>query len=373
MRIAVAGYFGPRLTGIGRTTICYLKELQKIDKKNEYIIYLNRDNKNILPITNPNFRIVYYNVSKKKPIYNLLWNQIFLPYRVLKDKIDLLIIPNIIFVGRKFCPLLVFIRDLIEYQFPNQSFLRMIYRKATIPLTAKNADKIIAVSNNTRKDINEILKIPMEKIQVIYHGIDPMFKQSQNIDNEKKSQILQKYKIKGKYILYVGTVTHPQKNIHRLVKAYEQLCRKGVKENLVVCGGMGFQHEILLDEVKGRNLKNRVIFTGYVQDEDLYYIYRGAELFVFPSLYEGFGNPVLEAMASGVPTITSNSSSLKEIAGSAAIVVNPYNVGEIINAMYKILNDKKLREDLIKRGTEHVKEFNWSSSGKKLLDIIERM
>ena len=206
-----------------------------------------------------------------------------------------------------------------------------------------------------------------DRIEVIYHGIDKRFKPSDNVEIK---EIKLKYNLPDSYVLYVGTLAHPQKNLVRLLRAFKKCFEKGIDTKLVLCGASGFQADMIYKEVEKLNLGNRIIALGYVPDEDLPAIYSGARIFVFPSLYEGFGNPVLEAMACGTPVITSNSSSLKEISNGAALLVNPYSDEELKNAMFRLWHDEDLRRELIHKGKIWVQNFSWRSSALKLLRVI---
>ncbi len=243
---------------------------------------------------------------------------------------------------------------------------------------AQRSNKIIAVSESTKKDLIKIYKIEAEKIKVIYSGINLVssIKYPSNLANRQVSsisKIRKKYSLPDHYILYLGTL-EPRKNIIGLIKAFEILKIRdqilNTKFKLVIAGSKGWLYEDIFKTVQNSPVKNDIIFTGFVENKDKSALYDLADLFVYPSFYEGFGFPPLEAMAAGTPVITSNFSSLPEAVGNAAIMVNPYNLDELAKAMEMILTDEKLRDVLIKRGFEQTKKFSWQNCAEETLEFM---
>ena len=235
---------------------------------------------------------------------------------------------------------------------------------------AQKSDLIITISESAKKDIVDHLKVPKEKIKIIYPGID-FEKYSREIEKNKLRKIRKKYKLPKKYILYLGTI-EPRKNIVRIINSfleYRNLTKSDIK--LVIAGGKGWKYEKIMKLVEQN--KENIVLTGYIEEEDKISLYKMAEIFVFPSLYEGFGMPVLEAMACGVPVITSNVSSLPEVAGKAAILVNPLKVEEMTDAYSKILSNEEFRKKMIEEGIEQSKKFQWKESARKLEKIYEEL
>ncbi len=242
---------------------------------------------------------------------------------------------------------------------------------------AQKADKIIAVSKSTKDDLVNLYKINPDKIRVIYSGIGCK-NQNVNIknqnDNAKIKNIKRKYNLPEKYILYLGTL-EPRKNIIGLIKAFEKLKTNSKIQNskfkLVIAGSKGWLYEDIFKAVKNSPAKNNIIFTGFIDDEDKAVLYSLADLFVYPSFYEGFGFPPLEAMSYGTPVITSNFSSLPEAVGDAAIMINPYNPNELAKAIELVLSDKKLRDFLVEKGFEQIKKFSWHKCAGETLNILK--
>jgi len=235
---------------------------------------------------------------------------------------------------------------------------------------ARKSDRIIAVSNSTKEDLMKIYKIDDEKIKVVYSGINPV----SNIEPSEASisKIRNKYKLSENYILYLGTI-EPRKNIIGIIRAFEELKKHNIEKNykLVIAGSKGWLCKDVFEVAKNSAVINDIFFTGFVDDEDKSILYKLAEIFIYPSFYEGFGFPPLEAMQNGTPTITSNFSSLPEAVGDAAIMVNPYNIDELARAMENLLNDDYLKNNLIQKGFQQTKKFSWQKCAGETLEILK--
>lgn len=235
---------------------------------------------------------------------------------------------------------------------------------------AERSDLILTISESAKSDIIKHFNVDEKKIEIVTPGID-LEKYLHNYTDIELENVRKKYKLPENYILYLGTI-EPRKNIERTIKAFIKY-KKEVKDDLkfVIVGGKGWKYDNIMKLIE--SMGTDIILTGYIDEEDKIPIYKLAQIFAFPSLYEGFGMPVLEAMAAGVPVITSNVSSLPEVAGDAAILVNPLNEDEIFEAYKKILSDKKLQLEMIEKGLEQAKKFEWKESAKVLEQIYEKM
>lgn len=369
MNIVINARFGVRKTGIGRVIESLLMNIASKDSANNYYIYVNKEFVNQFNFKNDNFKVISNGVSAHDMILNHIWTQIGM-YKALKlHKADLLILPGITLFWRKVVPTILFQHDLIEYYIPNQKWYKLLFRKLTFPIALRLADKIVCVSNNTLDDVMKIFKINDKKLELIYNGVDyGMFKNT----NKKDSKLFlkEKYGVNNDYLLYVGTLTQPQKNIVRLIQAFSKLKLEGCNEKLLLVGNKGKDSHLILNEIEKIELTNEIIIIGYVEDSDLKYFYSGADLFVFPSMYEGFGLPVLEAMTCGCPCLTSENSSLGEIAKDAAILVNPESIESIYLGLKKFYDEPNLKEQLIINGKKKSLYFNWDTSGDKFLKLI---
>jgi glycosyltransferase involved in cell wall biosynthesis len=235
----------------------------------------------------------------------------------------------------------------------------------------KKAEKIITISEFSKLDIIKYIKVPEENIEIIPPAVDYNL---YYLNRDRKA--LKKYKIEEdeRVVLYVGA-EDPRKNVHFLINSFSKLKYKLQKVKLLKVGlpnDVGVRGK-LLKHIESLNLQKDVIFTGYVSESELAKIYNAVDLFVFPSLYEGFGIPPLEAMACGTPVITSNTSSLPEVVGEAAITVDPYDVNKFAEEMYEALTNEGLREDMIKKGLERSKVFSWDNSAKRTLKIYKEL
>lgn len=346
--------------GKEKFTINVLEELFKIDHQNQYVLYLTRDLQRPLP-NNFSKRII------KAP--GIFWH-LFVLIDLIFEK------PNVFF-----CPLsylmptlnifsknIIVVYDLCVF-LPiktGPSFKTKLLEKIFSGAAARRAERIVAISESTKRDLVKYFKIDPLKISVIYPGL------TQNIAPGGKSRdALSKYNLPPNFILFVGTL-EPRKNIVRLIEAYHILNSKLKIQNsrLVIVGKNGWGYREIFAKVKELQLEDKIIFLDYVADEDLPSLYNSAACFIYPSLYEGFGLPVLEAMVCGCPVVTSNTSSLPEVADGAAILVNPNDANEIAGALNKLLINEPLRQELKKQGLERAKNFSWEKTAQEILKIL---
>ncbi len=232
----------------------------------------------------------------------------------------------------------------------------------------RQADLVIVPSESTKADVVRHLRLNPARIAVVPWGCEARFQPTQ--DREHFAAVQQRYRLPARYLLFVGTL-EPRKNLTTLLHAYAMLRaeRRGDDLKLVVVGRLGWLYDDIFTTVKTLALAEEVIFTGFVDDDDLPDLYRGASVFVFPSLYEGFGLPILEAMASGLPVVASNTASMPEVAGDAAILVDPHDPRAIAEAMGRVLAEDKLREAMIQKGRERARLFTWDSVARKTLEL----
>lgn len=299
----------------------------------------------------------------------LFWDQVTFPNRARKSKVDLLHQPcfsaPLLYPGK----VVVTCHDLISVFFPENLPLasRLFYSKWE-PFSYRKASKIIAISEHTKKDLMAFLKIPAEKIRVIQLAASKDFHPVKSPRVLRKIQ--KKYHTGTNYILDVGTL-EPRKNLPFLVRAYALAVREGADVNLVITGKKGWYYEGLFRLVDDLNLKDRVIFTGYVAEADLPALYSGAKAFVFPSLYEGFGLPPLEAMACGTPVLSSNTSSMPEVIGRSGILISPRDERVWAKNILKILRDQGLARTLREMGLRQAKKFSWEETARQTIAVYQ--
>lgn len=269
------------------------------------------------------------------------------------------------------CKKVVTIHDVFPFVTPQTSTaLEKLVYCLWLPLALRQADAIITISQHSKKDIIRYLPFTKEKIIVIPNGKNPAY---QPLPVEHVQPVLEKLTIPTPYILYVGSL-EPRKNLLRLLQAYACLRQEVTPWHLVIVGAKNFwKNAPVVETVENLGLKPWVHFTGFVEEEDLPALYNGADLFVFPSLYEGFGLPPLEAMACGTPVVTSNTSSLPEVVGDAAIMVDPYDVDAISEAMARVLSDPALAEDLRQRGLLQAEQFSWQKMAEETIEVYKKV
>ncbi|MGL5560175.1 MAG: glycosyltransferase family 4 protein [Paraclostridium dentum] len=247
---------------------------------------------------------------------------------------------------------------------------QIITKKILLENTINHADKLICISEFTA---NELLhyypNVEESKIEIVYHGFEYSYK---CISEKNQKEVLQKFNIKKNYLLFVGTLS-PHKNIERIVEALSKIKRQGYDYQLVICGKKGWLYQEIFKKVKSLKLEDQVIFTDYVSDEELEVLYRNAKLFVFPSLYEGFGFPPIEAMARNIPVLTSREGALPEVVGNAAIFCDAYCSDDIAKKSIEILENDNLRKKLIQRGVDRVKYFSWNKAAYKVNQIYNKV
>lgn len=373
MRVAIdARVVSSGRSGIGEYTYQLLRHFPVIDKELEYFLFLKSfsiEEKRIKELFS-GFNIEKVSSHDGGKFLNFIKTHGELPVRLLFLKPDIFHSPGPIAPLIKTCRTVLTIHDL--------SFLKVhgifdkfqnTYYKTFVPYIARKVDKIITVSNNAARDIVELLHIPEEKVRVIYNGVDERFSSERS---SEKEHVLKKRFGLNDYILFLG-VLEPRKNVSCLIRAYSALSSDLSHYKLVIAGGHGWLYEDIYSLVKERSLQNRVIFTGRVSDEDLPDLYRGASLFVYPSLMEGFGIPPLEAMACGIPVIASNTSSFPEVLSDAALLINPLNEEEITSAMTDILTDKNLCKTMIDKGLKRASLFSWKESARRTLELYREL
>lgn len=349
-------------SGIGQWIIHILKNIMEFDKDNEYYLFSYDELKE--PFTLPeNWHMVYYGGEKKKHRRYLTHMHRYLK----KYHID-------VFVGtRHYLPLLKgktkfigIVHDLIPLYMPELFTKRHRQRfKIFTEICRYKADLIIAVSEATKKDVLNYMHFPEEKVKVVYEGANPLFTAER--DAKGIAETMKKYHIDSDYILCLSTV-EPRKNMLRTIQAYEQcVLSQNLPYKLVIVGGSGWNNGEIYEYVQqSEALKKHVIFTGYVSDVEVKHIYANASLFIYASLCEGFGLPVLEAMQSGIPVITSNVSSMPEVAGDACELVDPLNIEQLKDAIVRILSSKELQKLMADNGLERAKLFSWEKAAKEI-------
>lgn len=374
MKIWIDGYEAnvPQRLGSSQISFELINHLEKIDHQNEYTILLPGLPMDDLPKERAGWK---YRVLKP----GRLWTRIALPLALFtsRNKPDLFFSPTH-YIPR-FSPVkrVVTIFDLSFLHFPEMFNKKDLWQLTNwTKYSIINADHILTISNFSKKDILDQYKINPNKITVSYPGYDKTtFRPIK--DPTKINSVKKKYQIGDNYIIYIGTI-QPKKNLIRLMEAFAKVANDQNLELVVVgkttgLGRQGWKFEEVLETPKKLGIEDKVIFSGFVPTKDLPLLISGASVFILPSLWEGFGIPVAEAMACGTPVIVSNVSSLPEVVGKAGLFVDPYSVDQIEQAIRTITTDKKLHERLVLASFEQVKKFSWDKMTKDVLKIFERV
>jgi len=347
-----------RGTGIGTYTYELIENMNKIDSSNDYLIFLPDTNSFDIKLRN-NFKLRNINVNSK----NNFWDEVNIP-NILKDsEVELYHVPQngIGLPMDKKCKFVITLHDIIPYKMPetvSSRYLKIFTEE--LPKIIPLCDGIITVSNFSKDDIANAFNFPKDKIFVTYLSAEDIYKP---IDKFKSKKIIEKeYGISGDFILYVGGFS-PRKNITGIIKAFEHIKNRIDKNlKLVIAGKKGISYQNYISLTEKLNLTSSVIFPGFIDLSDMPYLYNSAKLLVYPSFYEGFGLPPLEAMACGTPVIVSNSTSLTEIFNKSSIMVNPYNIDALGEAIYECLENNILRRQLISRGFNLCKNLTWKNT-----------
>jgi glycosyltransferase involved in cell wall biosynthesis len=351
-----------------------LKYFGKISSSDKFLLYFaKRFSKNLTPSAFPSY--VFKKLGK-----SFFWTQTKFAFALWKDNPDVLWMPvvNLPFLKRKKLKTVITVHDLAFKYFPTY-FPKKDLKKLNFlaDFAIHRADKIIAVSHSTKKDILKFYpRVDEKKIQVIYHGFDgDLF--SKKADKDLSNQILSKFKIpcsdrqNSKFILYVGAI-QPRKNIETLVRAFEKISEKYPDLNLVIAGEKAWLWEDTLRKIEKSSAREKIILVGKVPFEKLPILYQNAAVFVFPSIYEGFGIPLLEAFASGVPVICASNSSLLEIGEDAVLFFETKNHQDLADKLNFILGSEKERIKMIERGYAKVKNFSWEKCSQETLRYLKK-
>ncbi len=352
----------PQRTGTENYSLFLIRGLLKLDRDNQYRLYFS------LPPA-PDLIPSTANAAIRTIPFPRLWTHTRLSWEMASRPPDVLLVPAHVLPLVHPRHSVVTVHDLGYLHYP-QAHTRWSrwYLQWSTAHNARAATHLIADSEATKRDLIEFCQTPPDKISVVYPGYDPSFAPER--DQERLEAVRERYHVPGPYVLYVGTL-HPRKNLQMLLEAFAVVVQQDGDVHLVIAGKKGWLYEPLFERVQQLGLEKWVHFTGYVPQKDLPALLSGARLFVLPSLYEGFGLPVLEAMACGTPVICSNVSSLPEVAGDAAILVNPHDTAELIQALQRLLFDDALRRDLVQKGLNQVRRFSWDKCAQETLDILQ--
>jgi glycosyltransferase involved in cell wall biosynthesis len=350
--------------GIGTYIRNLLRHLARLDDRSEYVVLCRPDDREALATLGPNFRAVTetagnYSISEQ-------WR---IPLALRREGVTLFHAPHYVLPPLVGCRSVVTIHDCIHLMFPQYLPNRVAYgyARASIRLAARRATRVLTVSESSKRDILRFVDAEADKIDVIYNAYDERF--AIDPDEQDVVRVRERFQLQDEFVLYAGNVK-PHKNLERLIDAFHIVRNRGLDHlKLVMIGDEISKYTALRRAVHRHQLHKYVRFLGYLPEETLAVMYRLAAVFVFPSLYEGFGLPPLEAMASGTPVVTSNVSSLPEVAGDAALLVDPYDPQAIADGIHRVLTDEGLRRELRRKGAARAREFSWEQSVRRVQAI----
>jgi glycosyltransferase involved in cell wall biosynthesis len=365
--------FRKKKHGMDMVALELIRNLQDIDKDNEYFIFVKPDEDSAVLKETPNFKIIPINGGPYPT-----WEQFALPKAAKQYGCQLLHCTSNTAPVNCSIPLVTTLHDIIYME---SSYLKIltgsatpyqkfgnVYRKMVVPRVVKKSSKIITVSHFEKNRIGDFFGMKNDnRLTAVYNGVSSHFRPV--TDAATLQRVKEKYQLPDRYFFFLGN-TDPKKNTKGTLKAFSNFLKQtGSDHKLVMLDYDKHELEKLLDEIGDKNLIDKIVLTGYVINTDLPAIYCQSEIFLYPSLRESFGIPMLEAMACGVPVITSNTSSMPEVAGDAAIIINPFNAEEITAAMVQLCNDKTLRVKLIQSGFNQAAKFSWAAMAKDVLKI----
>ena len=355
--------------GIGTYVRNLLRELARIDTTTDYSVLCREQDCSLIREIGANFRAV----KEKAGAYSV-GEQFAVPLDLRRERADLFHAPHYVLPPLTPCRSVVTIHDCIHLRFPQYlpNRIAYAYARASLWTATHRAARVITVSEASKRDILSYFNIPESRVEVIYNAIDERFWRQPPAD--EMDRVRERYQLNAPFVLYTGNIK-PHKNLERLIEAFNMLRQAPYLKHvqLLIIGDEISKYATLRRTVHRYKLHKHVRFFGFVSDQTLAALYRLADVFVFPSLYEGFGLPPLEAMASGTPVITSNVSSLPEVVGDAALMIDPYDPGAIADAMRRVLTDAQLRSELRAKGLDRARSFSWERSIRRVRDIYDEV
>jgi glycosyltransferase involved in cell wall biosynthesis len=371
VRIGInALYLLPGKVGGSETYIRSLvRSLLEIDRDNTYVIFINKESKGIFLQTDPRVKIILCPIEATNRPIRILWEQFILPFQVRRHKVDVLLSAGM--TSPFFCPVtsILVIYDLQHINQPrNFPRLYLFFLKTIIYLSAITSDGIITISAHVKRDTIKHYAIQPEKIMVGYLAVDQdLFFP---IGSEDIGSLRTRYELPEHYILYAAALL-PHKNHERLLHAFKAIHDNMPGVSLVLTGAWETGYDKIMRMISELGLQNSVIMLGWLPFDDIPAVYRGAQLFIYPTLHEGFGLPILEAMASGVPVVCSKIEPLIEVAGDAALFVDPYDHRDIAKGLSLALHDGEIRTKLIQKGLHRARNFTWEATAQSTLLFLK--
>jgi len=346
-----------------------VRALPQVSPGDRFVIFANRESAGVFEEISPDVEVVNCAFNAASRPARILWEQFVLPFQVRKHAIDILLSAGMTAPFICPAPSFVMIYDLQHVNLPqNFTRLQLLFLKTIIYMSARTARGVLTLSEKSKSDIVRHYSIARERVFVTHLASDAGSFHTQSAADI--SAVRKKYKLPARFILYIAS-SLPHKNYPRLLEAFKLVKAKDAGIKLVLIGARESGHGEISSRIDELGIKDDVVFSGWLPFEDIPLIYAASELFAFPSLHEGFGIPVLEAMASGVPVVCSAISPLTEVAGDAALLVDPLDPASMASGILSVLGDKTLRERLVRRGISRAREFSWEKTAKATIDAVK--
>lgn len=373
MKIGISAFAGDSgKSGISQYMKNIFKRLPELSERDEYVMFMSKSDREHFEVKHERVKVISFPDWFGHPVINIFWHLVCLPVMLAAYRCNCVYLPagNRRLAWWYGVPSIGTVHDLSQLHVKEKyDPFRMYYCKKILPFLMRRLDRVISVSEATRRDLEEYADVDSRVIDVVYNGAD--LKHFNHTDKESATQRVQrKYEITEPYILYTARLEHPGKNHVRLLEAFAALKQeKEIPHHLILAGSPWFGAEAIYATAQKLGVSEYVIFAGFVPNEELPDLYAGADLFAFPSLFEGFGIPLLEAMASGTPVVASNVASIPEVVQDAGVLFEPTNPRDIQHAIARVSKDAELRASLVELGLQQSARFSWDDSARRVWEI----
>ncbi len=357
-----------KIAGGGKYAQKIVEELSKIDFENHYFLFLSEKAKINFKIKSENFHLIVSKFNPESVLTRILWEQFILPFKLFQIKPEIIFTPTVAFPFLYKGNFFTTIHDLAYKSKTKYTFLRRKYVKLITKISAQKSKILFTVSNFSKKEIENEFRLRNKKIVITYNGVEDIF--FKTYSTEEKLSFINKYSLSENFILYVGAI-EPGKNLDKLFIAFSILLKIYKYDiKLVITSGIGWSQDIVLNQLGELRIREKVIFLPYIEENELPLLYKTSKMLAYLSNYEGFGIPVLEAIASETPVLTSQSEAIQEFAGNSVVSTDPDNIDEIVSNMMKILTDTDFVSSKIKEGKNVAQKFQWKNSARIIYDQI---
>jgi glycosyltransferase involved in cell wall biosynthesis len=361
--------FRQNIAGAGKYAQKIIYELSKIDTQNDYYLFVSEQGKINFKVSSENFHFQTAKFNPESIFRRIFWEQFIFPFKLKKLNPDIIFTPSVaipfLYKGR----FLTTIHDLAYKKSKGKySLLRRFYVKLVTIIAVRKSSIIFTVSNFSKEEIVREFSLVEKNVVVTYNGVNEDF--FKEFTEKEKSVFKNKFNLPGNYMLYVGAI-EPGKNLDKLFKAFAEFVKDyNAEYYLVLTSGIGWKKELLVNQIRELGIKDKIIFLPYIPENDLPLLYKCSKMLLYLSSYEGFGIPVLEALAAGTPVITSKSIAILEFAGKAILSVNPENINEIINGILKVIKDNDFIKYKLDEGKIVAQKFRWSNSAEIIYNYL---